>query len=60
MNPEVRIQPAKYFLRISRDVTIASDNAPFGDMIRRVEAVAKSNLNVLIVGRPGSGKELVA
>ena len=60
MNPEARISPAKYFLRISKDVTIASDNATFGEMIRRVEAVSKGNLNVLIVGRPGSGKELVA
>ena len=52
--------PPKYFLRVNDQVTIASDNELFGKMIERVKAVAKSSLNVLLIGSPGSGKELVA
>jgi transcriptional regulator with GAF, ATPase, and Fis domain len=57
---KMKDRQAKYFLRVNAEVTIASDSALFGEMIRRIEAVAKSDLNVLLIGRPGSGKELVA
>jgi two-component system response regulator HydG len=53
-------KPAKYFLRVNDEIALESDNDEFGRVIDRIRAVAKMNVNVLIVGGPGSGKEVVA
>jgi len=54
------LKPAKYFLAINDSLTIASDNDKFGVMIDRIHAVSSTNVNVLLIGQLGSGKELVA
>lgn len=53
-------KPAKYFLRVNDEIALESDNDEFGRVIDRIRAVAKMDVNVLIVGGPGSGKEVVA
>ena len=56
----IRRPTAKAFLEVNREMTLASDSPIFCRMIERVAAVAKHDENILIVGDPGSGKELVA
>lgn len=51
---------AKFFLKVDDQLTIASDNSKMGQMIDRILAVSETACTVLIVGKPGSGKELVA
>jgi len=53
-------KPAKYFLRVNDEIALESDNDAFGRVIDRIRAVAKMDVNVLIVGGPWSGKEVVA
>lgn len=52
--------PAKYFLKVNEDFTLASDNDSYGVMIERIKAVARQDVTVLLIGDPGSGKEVVA
>ncbi len=54
------LPPAKYFLRVNKEITLASDNDQFGVMIERIKAVSKTDVTVLIVGETGSGKEIIA
>lgn len=42
------------------DFTIIGDSKPMREVYRKIEAVAKTNLSVLIVGEPGTGKDLMA
>lgn len=56
----VRRPAATAFLEVNEQMTLASDSPKFCRMIERVAAAAKHAENVLIVGDPGSGKELVA
>lgn len=51
---------AKYFIEVNDEFTLASDNEAYGQMIERIKAVAPTSLNVMLIGSPGSGKELVA
>ena len=55
-----KLNAARYFLDIRDGYTLASDNEAYGRMIERIKAVAQEPVNVMLVGNPGSGKELVA
>ncbi|MEK9925596.1 MAG: sigma 54-interacting transcriptional regulator, partial [Alphaproteobacteria bacterium] len=44
----------------SVDDIIVGKSAPIRDVKRLIDAVAKTNTNVLILGETGTGKELVA
>lgn len=51
---------AKFFLDVRDGFTLASDNEAYGKMIEQIKAVASESVNVMLIGGPGSGKELVA
>jgi anaerobic nitric oxide reductase transcription regulator len=51
---------AKYFLKVNDVFSLASDNDAYGVMIERIRAVARQDVTVLLIGDPGSGKEVVA
>jgi len=59
-NKSSKLNAAKYFLDVRDGFTLASDNEAYGRMIERIKAVACEPVNVMLIGSPGSGKELVA
>lgn len=51
---------ARFFLNVKDGFSLVSDNEDYGRMIERIVAVACEPVNVMLIGSPGSGKELIA